>query len=82
MALGDTDANRLLAARYVRVTEKRGDGLVAFDFAIGQPETFVELLMPEAAFHDFCRTSAVIDMADQPDAAHDDRIRLSRVHAS
>jgi len=79
MALHDTDATRLLAAKYVRVTERRDDGLVGFDFAIGQPETFVELLMPEAAFNDFCRTNAVIDLTGQPVAVDEHGARLSRV---
>ncbi|KRB83914.1 toluene monooxygenase [Sphingomonas sp. Root710] len=79
MALCDLDANKVLEAKYVRVTEKRTDGLVGFDFAIGEPEIYVELLMPEAAFRDFCRTSAVIDITAQPDVGNDDRIRLSRV---
>ena len=46
--------------RYVRLTERRGDGLVAFEFSIGWPELAVELLLPEAAFTEFCSTNRVI----------------------
>lgn len=46
--------------RYVRLTERRADGLVAFEFSIGWPELAVELLLPEAAFTEFCRTNRVI----------------------
>lgn len=46
--------------RYVRVTEERTDGLVAFDFSIGWPELSVELMLPRAAFDEFCATNHVI----------------------
>jgi phenol hydroxylase P0 protein len=46
--------------RYVRVLEERADGLVAFEFAIGWPELSVELLLPAAAFAEFCVTNRVV----------------------
>jgi phenol hydroxylase P0 protein len=46
--------------KYVRVLERREDGLVAFEFAIGWPELMVELLLPAAAFDEFCATHRVI----------------------
>lgn len=49
--------------RYVRVTEERADGLVAFEFAIGWPELSVELLLPAAAFEEFCATNRVERLA-------------------
>lgn len=45
--------------KYVRVTERRPDGLVAFEFSIGWPELAVELLLPSAAFEEFCARHAV-----------------------
>ena len=45
--------------RFVRVTEERTDGLVAFEFAIGWPELSVELLLPAPAFAEFCATNKV-----------------------
>lgn len=45
--------------RFVRVTEHRADGLVAFEFAIGWPELSVELLLPLAAFAEFCERNQV-----------------------
>lgn len=45
--------------RFVRVTEERADGLVAFEFAIGWPELSVELLLPTPAFAEFCATNKV-----------------------
>jgi phenol/toluene 2-monooxygenase (NADH) P0/A0 len=47
------------ARRFVRVTERRADGLVAFEFAIGWPELAVDLLLPSAAFAEFCERNRV-----------------------
>jgi phenol hydroxylase P0 protein len=41
-------------AKYVRITQVRADGLVCFEFAIGWPELFVDLMLPRPAFDDFC----------------------------
>lgn len=46
--------------RYVRVCEQRPDGFIEFEFAIGDPALCVELMLPEAAFHEFCLTNEVI----------------------
>lgn len=51
------------ACRFVRVTEERADGLVAFEFAIGWPELAVELLLPAPAFADFCAANRVQRLA-------------------
>jgi phenol/toluene 2-monooxygenase (NADH) P0/A0 len=45
--------------RYVRVLERRADGLVSFEFAIGWPELSVELMLPAAAFEAFCTSNKV-----------------------
>lgn len=41
--------------KFVRVAEVRPDGFIAFDFAIGEPEIYVEMLLPRDAFDAFCR---------------------------
>jgi phenol hydroxylase P0 protein len=41
-------------AKFVRIKQLRADGLVCFEFAIGWPELFVDLMLPRAAFDDFC----------------------------
>ena len=46
--------------RYVRVCEQRPDGFIEFEFSIGTPELCVELMLPEAAFHEFCLANEVI----------------------
>lgn len=55
--------------KYVRVAEVRPDGFVAFDFAVGEPELYVEMLLTQEAFAEFCRDNAVIELtADKPQA--------------
>lgn len=48
---------------FVRLRKVRGDGFVEFDFAIGEPDLSVELIMPSAAFHEFCRANRVTHIA-------------------
>jgi phenol hydroxylase P0 protein len=45
--------------KFVHVTELRPDGFVEFDFAIGEPELFVEMIMPSSVFDDFCAMNKV-----------------------
>lgn len=39
--------------RFIRVRQLRTDGFVEFDFAIGDAELCVELILPQAAFEAF-----------------------------
>lgn len=48
--------------RYIRVRSGPEDKFVEFDFAIGHPELFVELVLPRNAFEIFCRHNNVIHM--------------------
>ncbi|MEI8168638.1 MAG: phenol hydroxylase subunit [Rhodoferax sp.] len=45
--------------RFVRIRGERGNGFVEFDFAIGEPEVFVELILGRVAFAEFCVTNKV-----------------------
>jgi phenol/toluene 2-monooxygenase (NADH) P0/A0 len=45
--------------RFVRLRGERANGLIEFDFAIGEPEVFVELILDRAAFKEFCTTQQV-----------------------
>lgn len=56
LAAGSFDAAR----RYVRVCQQRADGFIEFEFAIGDLALAVELMLPEAAFHEFCLANEVI----------------------
>ncbi|MFN3956183.1 MAG: phenol hydroxylase subunit [Tepidimonas ignava] len=56
--------------KFVRVTAERGD-FIEFDFAIGWPELCVELVLPRAAFEEFCVRHAVTRLAPQPESPTD-----------
>lgn len=45
--------------RYVRRTRIRADGFVEFDFAIGEPEIFAEMILSEQAYAEFCAANDV-----------------------
>jgi phenol/toluene 2-monooxygenase (NADH) P0/A0 len=49
--------------RFVRLRAVRSDGFVEFEFAIGEPELCVELIMPAAAYHEFCRVNGVVHLS-------------------
>jgi phenol hydroxylase P0 protein len=40
--------------RFVRQLGERANGFVEFEFAIGEPEIFVELILPREDFAAFC----------------------------
>lgn len=46
--------------KFVRVTGCRAKDFIEFDFAVGSPDLFVELILPEAAFAEFCRHNDVV----------------------
>jgi phenol/toluene 2-monooxygenase (NADH) P0/A0 len=48
------------AKRYVRLTQVRADGFVEFEFAIGDPELAVDLILPADAYRDFCRDNHAV----------------------
>jgi phenol hydroxylase P0 protein len=63
--MGQQEAHRTATGldatrRYVRVCNQRPDGFIEFEFSIGDPALAVELMLPEAAFHEFCLTNEVI----------------------
>lgn len=53
-----------ITRRFVRVKQIRADGLVCFEFAIGWPELFVDLMLPQSAFDDFCVLQQVQLLSD------------------
>lgn len=42
------------AATFVRVVQVRDDGFVELEFGVGEPGLFVEMILPQSAFDDFC----------------------------
>jgi phenol hydroxylase P0 protein len=44
---------------FVRLRERRADGFVEFDFSMGDVDLCVELILPQAAFDEFCAVNQV-----------------------
>ncbi len=57
--------------KFVRVTGTRNDRFVEFDFAIAEPELFVEMILPLAAFEAFCAANDVIRLDEETGALLD-----------
>lgn len=51
--------------KYIRVRSAANARFVEFDFAIGDPSLFVELIMPPAAFEQFCQNNQVQHMSQE-----------------
>lgn len=51
--------------RYVRVTNTERPGFVEFDFAIGDPEIALEMILPTLAFAEFCAANSVVLLTDE-----------------
>lgn len=66
------------ATRYVRVRSKPDAKFVEFDFAIGDPCLFVELILPRAAFDAFCEQQQVQFMTPEQEVAVDADMRKWR----
>ena len=47
---------------FVRLTQVRPDGFVEFEFAIGDPDLAVELILPSDADREFCVNNGVIEL--------------------
>lgn len=62
MASVDNNSKFDQLTRYIRVRSSLSEKFVEFDFAIGHPELFVELVLPKDAFEDFCRVNKVVYM--------------------
>ena len=62
MGSADFDTTR----RFVRVLGTRANDLVEFQFAIGDPDLCVELIMPRPAFDEFCAANHVSFIEPRP----------------
>ena len=48
--------------RFVRFIEKREDGFVLFEFAVGEPEIFAEMILKAEDYEIFCKEQGVVIM--------------------
>ena len=56
---------------FVRVTRANHLGFIEFQFAIGDPNLYLEMTLPPAAFAEFCATHAVRQLSAAEGAAVD-----------
>mgnify|MGYP003586836769 FL=1 len=48
-----------VAQRFIRIVQEHDTGMVEFAFAVGEPEPFVEMVMPRAQFDEVCAMQGV-----------------------
>lgn len=53
------EGNFDITRKFVRVMRTLPSGLIEFEFAIGDPDVAVELVMPKQAFEEFCANNQV-----------------------
>lgn len=61
------DASR----RYVRITGER-DGFIEFNFSVGEPDLFVELILSPEAFKEFCESNRA-EILPREEHGHEER---------
>ena len=63
--LGTASDGNERATRYVRVTNADRRGYVEFQFSIGDPCLYLEMMLPPAAFAEFCREHKVAHLNEE-----------------
>ncbi len=62
--------------RFVRITGIRANRFIEFDFSVGEPEMYVELVLPFDAFQTFCAHNEVRHLTPEEAARVDyDRMK-------
>ena len=77
-----TPPNLPLLQKYIRIRSEPDAKFVMFDFAIGDPSLYVELVLPPAAFKAFCDNNQVIPMSAEQmtkNDAEEDKWRYGEV---
>ena len=64
-------SGRVIARHYVRVTCADHHGFTEFQYAIGDPNLYLEMTLPPAAFAEFCARHAVTHLTPAQAAAVD-----------
>jgi len=60
-----TESGFDITRKFVRVMRTRANGLVEFEFAVGDSHVVAELIMPQAAFETFCRDNQVEEFSNE-----------------
>lgn len=61
--------------KYLRIKKIRDDGCVEFEFSIGDPELFVDLILPKNAFEEFRSKNAMATLSDVDVACRERKTR-------
>ncbi|MFW1689867.1 phenol hydroxylase subunit [Acinetobacter ursingii] len=69
--MNHVDCSNVSFTKYIRIKGDRHAKFVEFDFAINDPTLFVELVLPQQAFEDFCRINQVVEMTEQQQQLND-----------
>lgn len=56
-------------AKYIWIKRELDSRYIEFYFAIDDPSLFVELILPQEAFREFCRVNSVVHMSAEQIAA-------------
>lgn len=60
--------------RWVRITGSRLGDFIEFDFAIGEPELFVEMILTYEAFIEFCAANKVEVLPPEASVIENDEV--------
>jgi len=64
------------STRFVRVTGTTRGGFVEFQFSIGDPSLYLEMILPPSAFEEFCANNKAIHLTpEQGQAVDADQLR-------
>jgi phenol hydroxylase P0 protein len=69
MATRDVGETRAVLKKFVRVTGTRLDRYVEFEFSVNDADLTVELILPFAAFDEFCALQEAVVLPPEPEAA-------------
>ena len=50
---------------FVHITSKDRPGFVEFNFSIGDPDIYLEMILPVQAFDEFCQSNQVTFLTDR-----------------
>lgn len=50
---------------FVHITDQRSDGFVEFNFALGDPSLYIEMILPKQAFREFCENNQTIELTSE-----------------
>lgn len=56
---------------FVRITSRERKGFVEFNFSIGDPTLFLEMILTERGFEEFCKTNQVQFLTSEQEAMVD-----------